>query len=57
MSANEIKEKVRAIIQALSRDEQLLFRNVLLAEREKLHMSKPLGINDDLERVVREVIK
>lgn len=37
-------------------DVQRILRQVLEAEKGKLHMGNPLGINDDLEAIIREEI-
>jgi hypothetical protein len=34
-----------------------LMRRVLEAEKEKLHMGNPLGINDDIQSIIEEEIK
>lgn len=57
MASEEIKDKVKQLIGTLSREEQLLLKGVIRAEQEKLHMKNPFGINDDIERIVREVFK
>lgn len=35
---------------------QRILRRVLEAERDKLHMGNPIGINDDLESIIREEV-
>jgi hypothetical protein len=55
--ATDGQVKVRAILENLSQDEQRLLSAVLNAEREKLYMQKPRGINDDLWRVLTENIR
>lgn len=34
-----------------------LMERVLQAERDKLHMGNPLGINDDIESIIEEEIE
>ncbi len=34
-----------------------LIQRVLQAEREKLHTSKPTGINDDILRIVKDEVR
>ena len=53
----DAQTKVRAILASLSEDEQKLLSAVVAAEREKLYMQRPRGINDDLWRAVTENIK
>ncbi len=52
-----LREKTRALIAELSTDEQRLLSGVIKAEREKLHLRLPRNINDDLWKVLSEVIK
>lgn len=33
-----------------------ILSRVLEAERDKLHMVKPLGINDDIEAIIRDEV-
>lgn len=35
---------------------QRILRRVLEAEQDKLHMGNPMGINDDLESIIREEV-
>jgi|GEM_PF-1547727 len=35
---------------------QRLMRKVLEAERDKLHMGNPLGINDDLQSIIEDEV-
>ncbi|HEY3364930.1 MAG TPA: hypothetical protein VGK74_07765 [Symbiobacteriaceae bacterium] len=57
MNADEIKVKVRELLQQLSKDDQTLFAKAIRAEQDKLHMGNPYGIIDDLEAIVRGVVK
>ena len=54
---SDAQAKVKAILANLSEDEQRLLSAVVAAERDKLYMQKPRGINDDLWRALTEVIK
>lgn len=36
---------------------QRILRRVLEAEKEKLHMGNPMGINDDLESIIEEEVE
>ena len=56
-SARPTADKIRALLQDLSKEEQALLAAVLMAERDKLHMKKPYGINDDIWSAVTETIK
>lgn len=51
------QSRVREILENLSEDEQKLLSAVIAAERDKLYMQKPRGINDDLWRAVTETIR
>ncbi|MDY0165540.1 MAG: hypothetical protein RBS80_03305 [Thermoguttaceae bacterium] len=53
----ETQTKIREILQSLTQDERKLLSGVIDAEREKLYMQKPRGINDDLWKVVTETIR
>lgn len=35
---------------------QRILRRVLEAEKDKLHMGNPLGINDDIESIIEEEV-
>lgn len=35
---------------------QRLMRRVLEAERDKLHMGNPMGINDDLQSIIEDEV-
>jgi FixJ family two-component response regulator len=52
-----MQEQIRATLEELSREEQLLLSRVVAKEREKLHMGKPRGIQEDIWQAVKEVIK
>lgn len=56
-SVRPIGERIRAILEELSREERQLLAAVISAERDKLFMKLPRGINDDVWRVVSETIK
>ena len=50
-------ERVRTILSDLTVQERQLLTAVLKAEREKLYMKLPRGINEDIWKAVTEVIK
>lgn len=52
-----MKEKVQKILKELTEEERKLLDRVIKAEREKLHMSKPRGINDEILQAVKEIIQ
>ena len=49
--------KIRSILEDLSEEERRLLSGVLEAERDKLHMERPRFINDELWKVLTEVIR
>lgn len=49
--------KVTEILKELTKEERQLLSKVIEAERDKLHMSKPRGINDDIWKAVKEIFK
>jgi len=49
--ANDLPEGVD------SEQMQRIVRRVLEAEREKLHMGNPLGINQDLQQIIEDEVK
>ena len=54
---NLIKKEFELIIQQLSAEEQSLLKKVVQAERNKLYMKTPRGINEDIIKAIIEVIK
>ncbi len=56
-SEDDVKEQTHRILQELSPEERELLWRVIKAERDKLHMGTPRGINDDIWKAVRETIK
>ncbi|MEG5170864.1 hypothetical protein [Microcoleus sp. B3-D7] len=52
-----MKKQVTQILKGLSADEQELLAKIIKAERDKLHMKNPRGINDDMRKAVIEIIK
>lgn len=50
-------ENPRALLKAASPEVQKVVKRVLEKENEKLYMKRPLGIVDDIEKTIREVIK
>jgi hypothetical protein len=57
MSNPEIERRVRAILEELEVEERKVLARVISAERRKLHMGLPRGINDDIWEAVAEVIR
>jgi|GEM_PF-1211220 len=55
--ASDAQIRIREILENLSEDEQKLLSAVIAAERDKLYMQKPRGINDDLWRALTETIR
>jgi len=53
----ETQTKIREILQSLTEEERRLLSGVLDAERDKLYLQKPRGINDDLWTVITETIR
>jgi hypothetical protein len=51
------KIKVMEPIDSARPEIKKLIRRVLDAEKEKLHMMKPRGINDDILRIIKEEIQ
>lgn len=56
-SEDYMKQQTQEILKALTLEERELLGRVVQAERDKLHMKNPRGINDDLRRAVTEIIK
>ena len=55
--ANDAQSKVRAILENLSEEQQKLLSAVIAAERDKLYLQKPRGINEDLWNAITEHIR
>jgi hypothetical protein len=53
----DMKKQVTQILTGLSTDERELLAKIIQAERDKLHMKNPRGINDDIRKAVIEIIK
>ena len=51
------KEKLTAIVEELSEDEQRLLNRFIKAEKAKLHMGRPRDIQDDLWKALTETIR
>ncbi len=49
--------KIRGILENLTETEQKLLSAVIVAERDKLYMQRPRGINEELWRALTEIIK
>ena len=52
--STEGQTKIRGILENLSETEQKLLSAVVTAERDKLYMQRPRGINDDLLPALHE---
>jgi hypothetical protein len=52
-----LKDHAQEVLGELSKEERQLLAGVIRAERDKLHLKLPRNINDDLWKVVTEVIK
>jgi hypothetical protein len=53
----DVKKQTEAILKRLSPEEQALLWKVIKAERDKLHMKNPRGINEEIWKAVTEIIK
>jgi hypothetical protein len=49
--------RIHAILFNLTEPEQRLLSAVITAERDKLYMQRPRGINDDLWRALADIIR
>jgi hypothetical protein len=56
-SEDYMKKQIQEILKGLTPDERDLLWRVVKAERDKLHMKNPRGINDDIRRAVTEIVK
>ncbi|NJK68549.1 MAG: hypothetical protein HC941_20280 [Microcoleus sp. SU_5_3] len=56
-SEDYMKQQIEELLKNLSPDERELLWRVVKAERDKLHMKNPRGINDDIKRAVTEIVK
>ena len=59
MSESEdfMKKQTEAILRELSPEEREILWRVIKAERDKLHMKNPRGINEDIWKAITEIIK
>ena len=59
MSASEedMKKQIEAILRDLTPEEREILWRVIKAERDKLHMKNPRGINEDIWKAITEIIK
>jgi hypothetical protein len=59
MSASEedMKKQTEAILRELSPEEREILWRVIKAERDKLYMKNPRGINEDIWKAITEIIK
>jgi len=57
MNTDEIREKVRSLVQSLSKPEQDILHRVIQLEKEKLYLDNPKFLVDDIEEIVRRAIK
>lgn len=53
----DMKKQIEAILRKLSAEEQEILWKVIKAERDKLHMKNPRGINEDIGKAITETIK
>ncbi len=51
------QSRIHEILMNLTELEQKLLSAVITAERDKLYMQKPRGINDDLWKALTEIIR
>ena len=51
------KSKIQDILSRYSVDAKKILLKVLEAEKEKLYLGRPHGINDDLLKIFKETIK
>lgn len=56
-TATDQQNKIRSILENLTKEEQQFLSRVVSAEREKLYMQRPRGINEELWRALTETIK
>lgn len=58
MSESEdlMRKEVENILKALTREEREILNRVIAAERNKLHMKNPKGINEDIWKAIMEII-
>ena len=59
MSASEedMKKQIEAILRDLTPEEREILWRVIKAERDKLHMKNPRGINEDIWKAITEIVK
>ena len=59
MSASEedMKKQIEAILRDLTPEEREILWRVIKAERHKLYMKNPRGINEDIWKAITEIIK
>lgn len=55
--SDSARQRVQELIDGLAEEEKEILSQVLQAERAKLYMSSPRGIIEELEAIVRNVIK
>jgi hypothetical protein len=53
----DMKKQIESILRKLSAEEQEILWKVIKAERDKLHMKNPRGINEDIGKAITEIIK
>ncbi|MEQ8970387.1 MAG: hypothetical protein RIE73_08325 [Coleofasciculus sp. C1-SOL-03] len=53
----DVKQQTEAILKRLSSEERELLWRVVKAERDKLYMKTPRGINDDIWQAITEIVK
>lgn len=50
-------ENPRDLLKSAEPEVQKIVKKVLEAENEKLYMKKPLGIVEEIEKIIRDVVK
>jgi hypothetical protein len=55
--STEGQAKIHAILVGLTESEKKLLNSVIAAERDKLYMQKPRGINDEVWKALTEIIR
>ncbi|MEG4089168.1 hypothetical protein [Microcoleus sp. Pol12B4] len=53
----DMKKQTESILRELSAEEREILWRVIKAERDKLHMKNPRGINEDIWKAITEIIK
>ena len=56
-SRDEVKNKTKEILESLGKEERILLKKVINAEKERIHMKTPHGIYDDIKQSVKNTIQ